>query len=155
MNKLKTKTRYLLFLTTLLLNVTSTPAFAVDAVYTGFFSNTALSGYDAVAYFTVGKPVEGKDQFTYAYQGATWKFSSVENLEKFIAAPENYAPQYGGYCAWAMANGDIASAEPEQWTIHDGKLYLNYNRKINARWKENMLEFIQQADREWPMMEKE
>lgn len=130
-------------------------ALAVDAVYTGFFSDVAISGYDAVAYFTEAKPVKGKDQFVYQYQGATWKFSSANNLSLFKAMPYNYAPQYGGYCAWAMATGDIASAEPDQWTIYEGKLYLNYSRKINARWKENMQEFIRHADLHWPNMIKE
>lgn len=155
MKKSQTRTRVTLPLIALVLSVMSSPVLAVDAVYTGFFSNTAIRGYDAVAYFTEGRPVEGKDQYELEYQGATWKFNSAENLEKFRDMPEKYAPQYGGYCAWAMANGDIASAEPDLWTIHEGKLYLNYSRQINTRWKADMLEFIQQADREWPQIKKE
>ena len=122
---------------------------AADAVYTGLFSNEAISGYDAVAYFTEGKPVEGSDRFSMEYRGAVWRFASRENLDRFRAGPDAYAPQYGGYCAYAMAEGDTASTEPELWTIHDGKLYLNYSRRINARWKEDMLEYIEQADRQW------
>ncbi len=127
----------------------ATQARAADAIYTGLFSNEAISGYDAVAYFTEGEPVEGSNQFSMQYKGAAWKFASQENLDLFQANPEAYAPQYGGYCAYAMAEGDTASTEPELWTIHDGKLYLNYSRRINARWKENMLEYIEQADRQW------
>ena len=128
---------------------------AIDAIYTGFFSNEALRGYDHVAYFTQNMPVEGSDSFTYEYMGATWKFSSRQHLDMFIAEPEKYAPQYGGYCAYAMANGETASAEPDLWTIHEGKLYLNYSRRINTRWKEDMLGYIEQADQEWPKFEKE
>lgn len=128
------------------------PALA-DAIYTGFFSNEAISGYDAVAYFTEGGPVEGSDEFSMEYKGAVWKFASQEHLDQFRAEPEAYAPQYGGYCAWAMAEGDTASTEPELWKIHDGKLYLNYSRRINARWKEKMLEYIEQADRHWAELE--
>lgn len=128
-------------------------AWAAAAIYTGFFSNEAISGYDAVAYFTAGEPVAGSDQYSMEYKGAVWKFASREHLELFRAEPEAYAPQYGGYCAWAMAEGDTASTEPELWTIHDGKLYLNYSRRINARWKENMLEYIEQADRQWAELE--
>lgn len=128
---------------------------AVDAIYTGLFSNEAVSGYDTVAYFTKGEPVKGSDDYTYEYMGATWKFSSQEHLELFVADPEKYAPQYGGYCAYAVANGDTASAEPDLWTIHEGKLYLNYSRRINRRWRDNMLEFIEQADAQWPQFEKE
>ena len=133
----------------------ATQARAADAIYTGLFSNEAISGYDAVAYFTEGEPVEGSNQFSMQYKGAAWKFASQENLDLFRADPEAYAPQYGGYCAYAMAEGDTASTEPELWTIHDGKLYLNYSRRINARWKENMLEYIEQADRQWVELEPE
>lgn len=130
-------------------------AAAVDEIYTGFFSNKAIKGYDAVAYFTEGMPVEGSAEFSMEYKGAQWLFSSQENLQMFRADPEAYAPQYGGYCAFAVANGETASAEPELWTIHDGKLYLNYNRSINAQWRDNMESFIEQADSNWPTIEKE
>ena len=133
----------------------SSASAAIDAIYTGFFSNEALRGYDTVAYFTMGMPIEGSDEYTFEYQGATWKFSSQEHLDLFKADPGKYAPQYGGYCAWAMANGDTASAEPDLWTIHEGKLYLNYSRRINQRWKADMENFIKSADVEWPKFEKE
>ncbi|MCH7816224.1 MAG: YHS domain-containing protein [Proteobacteria bacterium] len=129
-------------------------AAAVDAVYTGFFSSKAIRGYDVVAYFTEGMPVEGSNQFSFDYMGAQWKFSSQQHLDMFRVDPEMYAPQYGGYCAYAMANGDTASAEPDLWTIVEGKLYLNYSRRINARWKEDRANYIQQADIIWPQFEK-
>ena len=131
------------------------PAPAADAIYTGFFNNEAISGFDAVAYFTEDMPVEGSDDYTLEYKGVVWKFNSAEHLEMFQADPEAYAPQYGGYCAYAMAEGDTASTEPDLWTVHDGKLYLNYSRRINARWRENMLEYIEQADRQWVELEPE
>lgn len=139
----------------ILLLASATSSAAIDAIYTGFFSNEALRGYDTVAYFTQGMPVEGSDDFTYEYLGAVWKFSSQEHLDLFRANPEKYAPQYGGYCAWAMANGDTASAEPDLWTLHEGKLYLNYSRRVNRRWKDDMVNFIQQADIAWQKFEKE
>jgi YHS domain-containing protein len=126
----------------------------IDPVYTGFFSNEAIRGYDAVAYFTEGKPVKGLDEFSVDYLGAEWLFVSEEHLEMFRADPEAYAPQYGGYCAYAVANGETASAEPELWTIHEGKLYLNYNRRINAQFQQDIESYIQQADQNWPKMEK-
>lgn len=139
----------------LLMLASTSASAAIDAIYTGFFSNEALRGYDTVAYFTQGMPVEGSDDFTTQYMGAEWKFSSQEHLDLFLADPEKYAPQYGGYCAWAMSNGDTASAEPDLWTIHEGKLYLNYSRRVNERWLGNKEEFIQKADVEWPKFEKE
>ncbi|RIJ17072.1 YHS domain-containing (seleno)protein [Henriciella mobilis] len=119
-------------------------------VYTGIFSNTAVGGHDPVAYFTEGKPVEGKKEFSTEYQGAEFRFASAENLALFEADPEKYAPQFGGYCAWAVAQGDTAKGDPDYWKIVDGKLYLNYNKKIQERWEQNEAAFIEQAETNWP-----
>jgi YHS domain-containing protein len=106
-------------------------ALAVDPVYTSFWNKRAVGGYDAVAYFTQGKPVKGKAEFSMKYKGVEWRFSSKENLEKFKADPTKYAPQYGGYCAWAIAaKGDAVKGDPKYWRIVNGKLYLNYDADI-------------------------
>ena len=123
---------------------------AKDPIYTGTFSNNAVSGYDTVAYFTEGKPVKGSSDFETEYQGATWKFSSAENLELFKADPDKYAPQYGGYCAYAASKGSLASADPEAWTIHDGKLYLNFNKSIREEWKKDIPGNVAKADANYP-----
>ena len=125
-------------------------AWAEDEIYTSLFSNKAVSGYDVVAYFTEGKPVKGSSEYTTEYMGAEWLFSSEENLNLFIGDPEAYAPQYGGYCAWAVAQGDTASAKPEYWKIVDGKLYLNFSRKIQDRWEKDIPGFIESANGNWP-----
>ncbi|MDA9557345.1 YHS domain-containing protein [Vibrio sp.] len=126
-----------------------------DEIYTGFFSNKAISGYDSVAYFTEGKPVEGKEAFTTTYKGAEWLFASQDNLDKFVADPEAYAPQFGGYCAWAVsAKNDLAPGEPDQWAIVDGKLYLNYDADIKALWDKDRSKHIAQANTNWPSIEK-
>ena len=105
------------FLKTLLLSITGALALSAsadsDPIYTGLFSNLALDGYDTVAYFFDGKPVKGLKEFSMDYKGAQWRFKNAENLERFRANPEAYAPQYGGYCAYAAAKGDTASAEPD------------------------------------------
>lgn len=132
--------------------VIATPAaFAdKDPVYTGRFSNTAVEGHDAVAYFTQGKPVKGSKDFSTEYQGAEFRFVSAENLETFKADPAKYAPQYGGYCAWAVSQGMTAKGDADHWAIVDGKLYLNYNKKIQNTWNEDRAGFIVKADAEWP-----
>lgn len=138
---------------TILLFAVSFSSLAQDEIYTGFFSNKALSGYDTVAYFVEGKPVKGNADFVTEYKEATWYFSSQENLDKFLQAPEKYAPQYGGYCAWAIAaKNDFASGDPEQWTIVDGKLYINYNQEIKERWEKDKANFIVQGDKNWPKL---
>ena len=126
-------------------------ALAGSNIYTGTFSNEAVSGYDTVAYFTQGKPVEGSEKFSTKYEGATWLFSSQANLDAFVANPGKYAPQYGGYCAYAVgAKNALVSADPEAWKIVDGKLYLNYDQDIQKLWISDQAAYITQADANWP-----
>ena len=126
------------------------PVAAKDPVSTGTFSNLAVSGYDPVAYFSEGKPVAGTSALEYDWNGATWRFSSAQNLAAFKARPEAYAPQYGGYCAWAVSQGYTAKSDPEAWRIVDGKLYLNYSKEIQERWARDIPGNITKADANWP-----
>ncbi len=123
---------------------------AIDPVYTPFLSDKAIRGYDTVAYFTKGKAVKGNKSFATEYKGATWLFESQSHLDLFVAEPEKYAPQYGGYCAYAVAQNTTASIKPELFTIHEDKLYLNFNKSINDEWTNNKESFIEQADKNWP-----
>ena len=110
----------------------------------------AIRGYDAVAYHLQNKPVEGKDAYTHQWNGATWYFASQANLNSFKADPEKYAPQYGGYCAYAVAKGSTAKTEPDAWKIVDGKLYLNYDKGIQRKWEKDISGYIEKADANWP-----
>lgn len=121
-----------------------------DPVYTGFLSSTAVDGYDPVAYFTDGKPVEGSSEFETEYQGATWRFASAANRDAFLADPAKYAPQYGGYCAWAVSQGYTAKGDPQHWRIVDGRLYLNYNADVQQKWEKDVPGHITSADANWP-----
>ncbi len=125
-------------------------ALAESPVYTKLFSNLAVEGYDPVAYFEEGAPVKGLKEFTFEYNGAEWRFASAENLATFKGDPQAYAPQYGGYCAWAVSQNYTARGNPDNWTIVDGKLYLNYDDKIQARWEKDIPGFIASADKNWP-----
>lgn len=128
----------------------SAPVAAKDPVYTGTLSNLAVSGYDPVAYFTEGKPVEGSAAFEHKWKGATWRFANAKNLEAFKTDPAAYAPQYGGYCAWAVSQGYTASADPSAWRIVGKKLYLNYNREVQQNWEKDAAGNIVKADGNWP-----
>ncbi len=134
-----------------ILGLACMPATAKEPpIYTALFSKAALGGFDAVAYFTEQKPVKGVAQFSAPYKGAEWRFSSAENREKFLADPEQFAPQYGGYCAWAVAQGYTASGDPQRWKIVDNKLYLNYDADVQKKWERSIPEFIKAADKNWP-----
>jgi YHS domain-containing protein len=109
-------------------------------------TDTAINGYDTVAYFTDGKPVKGQDSLVHEWMGAKWKFSTQANLDRFKASPEKYAPQYGGYCAFGVAKGTLVKIEPDQFTVRDGKLYLNYDADVQAQWLRDPAGFIKAAD---------
>jgi YHS domain-containing protein len=110
----------------------------------------AIRGYDTVAYFQEGKSVAGNGEYSHEYMGARWLFSSPENRDLFIRAPQKYAPQYGGYCSWAVGHGYTANGDPRAWKIVDGKLYLNYNETIKEKWEKEAGELIQKGDDYWP-----
>jgi YHS domain-containing protein len=112
----------------------------------------ALKGADPVAYFTDASYVAGDAAHSYDWNGATWHFASAENRDQFASDPEKYAPQYGGYCAWAVSQGNTAAIDPNAWEIVDGKLYLNYNQKVKDRWVEDIPGNISQADQNWPQV---
>ncbi|MEA5449024.1 YHS domain-containing (seleno)protein [Leptolyngbya sp. CCNP1308] len=114
------------------------------------FEGVAIRGADPVAYFTAGKAVKGSADYETTWNGATWRFSSAENLAAFEADPIAYAPQYGGYCAWAVKSGYLASVDPEAWKIVDGKLYLNYSPGVQRQWQADIAGNITQGDQNWP-----
>lgn len=109
-------------------------------------SGVAIRGYDPVAYFTEGAPAEGSDEFAIQWRGATWKFASQQHLNLFEEDPERYAPQYGGYCAYGVAQDYLVKIEPENWTIVNDKLYLNYDDEVQSLWEADISGFIQSAD---------
>lgn len=121
-----------------------------DPIYTGTFSSLAVGGFDPVAYFTDGKAVKGSKDFTHNWMGADWRFASAANRDRFAADPTKYAPQFGGYCAWAAAQGYTAPGDPEHWMVVEGKLYLNYDATVQAKWEKDIPGFIQKANANWP-----
>ncbi len=120
-----------------------------DEIYTSWRNNLAVGGYDVVS-FHGGSPVEGKPRLNSRWRGAEWLFATQNNLDAFLEDPEKYAPAYGGYCAWAMAKGKLAKGKPKHWTLKDGILYLNFNKKIKDRWLKDTDGFIVKADVNWP-----
>ncbi len=126
----------------------STSAMASD-YYTGR-GDAVIKGYDVVAYFKENKAVKGSPDFSYEYDGAVWRFASAENLNDFKAAPEQYIPQYNGYCAYAMsAFGDKVRINPKQFVVTDGKLYLNFNPGTSKKFSKDIDNHISQADKNW------
>ena len=109
----------------------------------------AIKGYDAVAYFTENQAVAGNSQYSYQWMDVTWYFATAENLKKFKKDPVKYAPQYGGFCAYAVSKGSVADTDPTAWSVVNGKLYLNFNSSVKTLWECNKTGFIQQANANW------
>lgn len=118
------------------------PVFATNGI--------AINGYDPVGYFTAGKAVPGLADFTTDWDGATLQFASSANKALFDADPEKYAPKYGGYCAYAVSKGYTASTDPEAWSIHEDRLYLNFSKSVRALWAARKRHHIRNADANWP-----
>lgn len=112
--------------------------------------NVAVSGYDPVSYFNgAGAPSKGSAKFAVTHDGAVYHFASAENASRFTADPAAFAPQFGGHCAWAMARGYLAPADPEQYAVVDDKLYLNFNAEVKAKWDKDRAGFIKSAHGNW------
>lgn len=116
--------------------------------------NVALKGHDPVAYFTESKPVKGSAEFTHTWNGATWRFASAANRDTFAKDPAKYAPQFGGYCAWAVSKNYTADVDPEAWKIVGDKLYLNYSKSVQRMWEKELYDRIQSAEKNWPGLHK-
>lgn len=141
MNQLIVTTSILLF---------ATAVFAGEPVFTGEEDDVAVKGYDVVAYFTRGEPMEGSPEYAIQWRGAEWRFASDSHLDQFRENPERYAPAYGGHCAFGVANGRMLASSPEHWVIHDDRLYLNLNEDVHGNWTEDLEENIEAADGNWP-----
>lgn len=127
----------------------SVAASAADEVNKSLFG-VAIKGYDPVAYFVNAAPRKGVVDFEYEWRGAKWRFVSEENRDFFAKSPEQYAPQFGGYCAWSVSQGSTAGIDPEAWKIVRGKLYLNSSREVHAKWEQDVPGNIRKANANWP-----
>jgi len=128
--------------------IMAVPAFAVEPIYK--MEGLGLSGYDPVAYFIDKAPVKGRAEFQAEWGGAKWLFKSSENRSTFLAAPEKYAPQYGGYCSFAVSRGQNAPGDPTAWKVVKGKLYVNNSKKVQELWEKELPDVIARGDQAWP-----
>lgn len=128
--------------------VRSLGMFSSDPVYET--NEGAIGGYDPVAYFTLGKPTPGAAEFTHEWNGAAWRFANAEHRDLFAASPEKYAPQFGGYCAFAVSENYTARTDPEVWAIVEDRLYLNFDGDVAKQWSAAKTERIAAAARNWP-----
>lgn len=112
-------------------------------------SGLAVQGYDVVAYFTDSKPEKGNPQFTSAHGGGTYRFASAEHKAAFDKEPAKYAPQFGGFCAWAVSKNSTASIEPDAFQVVGGRLLLQYDKGIRDKFNKDTAGNLAKADANW------
>ncbi|MCP4489076.1 MAG: YHS domain-containing protein [Gammaproteobacteria bacterium] len=125
-------------------------AIALDEINTPWYNNVAIEGHDPVGYFLQNAAVKGDKAHKLKWNGVEWYFSSPDNKALFESNPEKYAPQYGGYCAWAASQNQVVGVDPEQFSLVGGKLYLNYDEGVKNRWLLDTYKNIADADKNWP-----
>jgi YHS domain-containing protein len=131
-------------------NVVRAQQSAKPPVYSEFRSKLALDGYDPVAYFKSGKAMKGSASHASSWNSASWHFASTDNKAAFDANPQAFAPQFGGYCAWAVFEGYTAKGDPNIWRIVGGKLYVNYNASVQRNWEKDVPGHIAKGEKNWP-----
>jgi YHS domain-containing protein len=135
-------------LTAILLLATLTSLGSAQAVNTDS-AGLALKGFDPVAYFTMQRATPGDPQYTAVHEGATYRFASAANRDTFAKEAAKYAPQYGGYCAFGVAGGYKVKVDPEAFSVRDGKLYLNYDARVQARWLKDVPGYLSKSEANW------
>ena len=112
-----------------------------------------ISGFDPVSYFTVGEPQQGSPDFAAEHEGATYWFTSAENLSLFEEDPVRYAPEYGGYCSYGVSIGQKFDVDPQAWSIQNGRLFLQLDPGTRVVWQEDEAENVRIADALWPTIQ--
>jgi hypothetical protein len=125
---------------------TSMPSFAAEAV------PLAIKGYDPVAYFTTGSPARGLPEIEYEWDEHRYRFSRAEHRDLFKADPVRYAPQFANFCAMALTRGELHEADPENWLINDGKLYIFAMPIGPDRFQQDLAGNINKANQNRPLI---
>ncbi len=125
------------------------PAFSQETPSFNTTYGLALRGFDPVAYFKVNKAQKGLPNITTSYEGRTYEFATEENKAAFLAEPQKYVPQYGGFCAYAAANGYKADVDPHAFAINDGKLYVNFSDHFRDEFQKDAKGNVTKANANW------
>ena len=145
--KMKKLTIFLLFILTLTACQSESGLKSIDTND----ENVAIEGFDTVAYFAEGA-AKGKPEFEFVWNGAKWLFSNNENLEKFTRNPEQYVPQFGGYCAFSASQGRIVKSDPKISKVVGDKIYLFNNQQAKEKWEADQAKLIETGQKNWEQL---
>lgn len=112
-----------------------------------------IQGYDAVAYFTDNKAVQGNEKFKFKYHGATYWFASAAHQNLFKSDPEKYLPQYGAFCGYAVSIGKLRPVDPTIYQIENGRLILQHTQEAYDLFNKDLKSSVVKADKNWPGLE--
>jgi YHS domain-containing protein len=115
-------------------------------------NGVALEGYDPIAYFADARPAKGDPKIEAAYEGALYHFVSQEHRETFEKDPSKYAPAYGGYCGYAASLGKVRPANPQIWSVADGRLIVQHTKAAAELWEKDVAGNKAKADKYWPLL---
>lgn len=141
--------RYLLGLSLLILLTACGQAALTPNTVINAPSGVGIKGFDPVSYHTDGKAKRGDSKHQTEHEGVVYRFAEADNKRAFEEEPDRYLPAYGGYCAYAMSNGDIVDINPRNWRVIDGRLYLNANIFAQGLFAIDTNEKISEADEHW------
>jgi len=113
-------------------------------------NDVMLAGHDPVAYFTEGKPVKGKPEFTAAHGDAIYRFASAEHRDLFKTNPDKYVPAYGGHCAYGMTFGAKFLVDGQSFYIMHDRLFVNKNVQVGEEWEKDIVTHVSEAETLWP-----
>ena len=143
-------------LLSVLLSVFSISAVSAKSLVNVDKKGVGIREHDPVAYFTENKAVKGSPQFQSSFEGVIYYFASAENKATFDSNPAKYAPQFGGFCAWAVSRGYTAPIDPNAFQIVNGRLLLQYSLRVRKDFSQDPEGNLRQADANWPgIVEKE
>jgi len=130
------------------------PAFAADEInvsngISAAGAPLAVHGSDPVALLSSGKSVEGTSKFSATFDGASYYFASAENQKTFEANPAQYVPQHGGFCSFGVSVGKKFDGDPDQFLVHDGKLFLFLNAGTREAFMKDVIGTAKTADTQW------
>ena len=109
----------------------------------------AIQGYDAVSYHALGGPAKGYASHSYKWRGFVWYFATEKNMELFKKSPEEYAPQYYGYCSCAVSKGYLSGSNPNVYSIVGNKVYLFVSEDVKINWLRDFTKNLEVADLNW------
>ncbi|MEM0981427.1 MAG: YHS domain-containing (seleno)protein [Cyanobacteria bacterium P01_H01_bin.58] len=113
----------------------------------------ALRGYDPVAYFTDGEPVEGSPELSFQWNGAEFHFATAANRDKFVSNPEQYAPANGGYCTFGIVLAKKFDGDPEVWLVHDDRLHVFLNPEVKEKFLQDEPGNLSKVAENWPIIQ--